>query len=134
MFIRFVTPSRDPRARAEVGIFRPAYDLRDRYHPWDAPWQVHEIHREICWFCRHLAVPHAFTVQRSRHRGQRNGVCWFRDGARDAIGHAWYLAHLLEDMGVPVCQIWSDAPGTILWSDADQVVALPGRDHPRLFH
>lgn len=134
MYIRFVTPSRDARARAEIGLFGPAYDLRGQYRPSDAPWQVHEIHREICWFDRHLAVPPEFTVQRARHRGQRNGICWFRDRADAPIGHAWYLAWLLEEMGVPVRQIRSDAPGTILWSDADQIVALPDRDHPRLFH
>ena len=134
MYIRFVTPRRDEAARAEEGLFGPAYDLRRSYSPASAPWQVHEIQREITWFNAHLAVPDQFAVQPARHRGRRYGICWFRDSAAEAIGHAWYLAHLLDEMGVEVRQLRTEHPGTVLWSDRDQIVALPERDHPRLFH
>ncbi len=127
MFIRFVAPDRDIRARTERGLFGPAYETRRRFTPRDAPWQVHEIHRLLIWFDRHLDAPDRFTVQQGRTKGQRNGVCWFRDSADRHVSQARYLGFLLGEMGVPIREHRAAHPGTVLWEDAQQVVALPER-------
>ncbi|MDJ1006917.1 MAG: hypothetical protein QNJ13_03755 [Paracoccaceae bacterium] len=133
MYIRFVTQRRDTRARAEVGFFEPAAALEARCRRAGDPWQVREIGRELRWFAANLAVPDRFTVQAPRRRGARNGVCWFRDSAPEHVSRARYVAFLLGEVGIAVEELRSKRPGTILWSDRHQIVALPGRDHPRVF-
>jgi hypothetical protein len=129
MYVRFIAPERDVCARTRRGLFGPAYETRDRFTPRDAPWQVHEIDRILVWFDRHLEAPDRVAVQDFRAKGRRNGVCWFRDAATDHVSQARYLAFLLDEMGVPVDELRARKPGTILWQDAHQVVALPERLH-----
>ena len=125
MYIRFVSPWRCVRARAETGLFGPAYSAARAASV--EPWMRAEIRRSLDWFSLHLAVPWDLS------RCGRNGVCWFRDQAGRHVSEARYLAWLIGEAGLPIAELRMDRPGTVIWQDDHQVVALPERNHPRLF-
>lgn len=99
MYVRFTTPGVVTRASVAPGPFNTAYDLwwdRDE----DTPALL-ALRRELDWFDEWLPVPKRFTVV-AKGRRWSDGVCWFRDDAREMLGHAYALAVLLEECGVPV--------------------------------
>jgi hypothetical protein len=134
-YVRFITPRwRLRRVEADCGPFGPAYDAL--WEP-DVPEVLRvAIGREIDWFERNLPVPKprrdAFCVK-SRGRWYPDGICWFVSEAREMIAHAFVLASLLRETGVPVRKVWADRPGTILYRDPWQVVATPSEATPTLF-
>ena len=131
MFIRFVSSQWDARARSCAGLFAPAYRLRQSSA---APgWQRAELARELDWFARHLEVPARLRLPVG-HRGRLNGVCWFRDCAAEHVSHARYIAWLLDENGVPIEELRASHPGTIIWGDDHQVVALTDRAAPYCYH
>lgn len=126
MYLRFVTPGAVTRAGLRPGLFGIAFDLSCDL--WPSPL-AQAIDHELEWFGRYLPVPggcHPFAV-RAQRVWHKDGVCWFRPEAeaRDAIAHAHVLAALLDECGVPVDRISARNPGTILYRDAQQVVAKP---------
>ena len=121
MYIRFVTPQRAGDARGvPAGVFRADYPRA----PW---WIDRAIRAEYRWFNENLPVPRRFGVVTRKSDRAFGGVCWFRDDARDCIAHAYALAALLTEAGVPVTRLLTDAPGDIVWRDAHQIVAMPPR-------
>jgi hypothetical protein len=124
MYIRFTTPGTVTRAGIAPGPFTGAHQLSWRHHDeplGEALW--HELH----WFNTHLPVPRGkrpFSV-RSKRRWYKDGVCWFRDDAREMLTHAHVMAALIEECGVPVVRRLAEHPGQILYRDAWQVVAKP---------
>lgn len=125
MYVRFTTPGVVTRARVAPGPFRAAYDLwSDRRDDRDPVLLA--LRRELDWFNANLPVPSRFGVV-ARGRRWSDGVCWFRDTARDMLVHAHAMAALLEDCGVPVQRTWTRDPGQLLYRDAWQVVAKPER-------
>ncbi|WP_095589144.1 hypothetical protein [Actibacterium ureilyticum] len=127
MYIRFVTDIRDDLARTEMGIFQSGWPNRV------TDWRITELQREYDWFNRHLAVPRRFHMRPGR-KGHRAGVCWFRPEATEHITRARYIAWLLSDMGVPVTELRNRDPGTRLWQDTHQIVALTDRRAPNRLH
>ena len=134
-YVRFITPARRlRRVQADCGPFGPAYDaVWDRSVPEAlrrAIWQ------EIEWFETNLPVPKprrdAFCVK-SRKRWYPDGICWFVSEAREMIAHAFVLASLLEETGVPVRKVWASRPGKVLYRDPWQIVAKPNEATPTLF-
>jgi hypothetical protein len=134
-YVRFITPQRRlRRVDADCGPFGPAYDA-----VWDpcVPRVLQDaIWCEIDWFNRNLPVPtprrDAFCVK-SRGRWYPDGICWFVAEAREMIAHAFVLASLLRETGVPVRKVWAHRPGTVLYRDAWQIVAKPIEATPTLF-
>jgi hypothetical protein len=131
-YVRFITPWWRIRGDVDCGPFRPAY----------AAWRsaaVPEVLRiaireELDWFEDQLPVPRcdAFRVK-SRKRWRADGICWFVAEAREMIAHAFVLASLLRETGVPVRKVWADRPGTVLYRDPWQIVAKPIPATPTLF-
>lgn len=131
MYFRYVLPVRDPRTRAEAGLFGRAYDVaRDERVP---DWLRDALRSELGWFDDRLAVPERLS-RRFRRRGTIHGICWFRPEAGEAITRARYAAWLMTEAGVPVSEIRIDDPGERIWQDAMQVVAKPGGHVPVAFH
>lgn len=122
MYVRFITPWWRLRRGIDSGLFGPAYALaRDLEVPAvlrDALWE------QISWFEDNLPTPSRFCV-RSRRRWRADGICWFVDEAREAIGRAFALAALIGECGVPACKAATRRPGTILYRDPWQIVAKP---------
>jgi hypothetical protein len=134
-YVRLITPKwRVRRLGADCGPFGPAYDAA--YNP-DVPAVLRDaLWYEIEWFERNLPVPSprkdAFCVK-SRGRWYPDGICWFVAEAREMIAHAFVLASLLREVGVPVRKVWAGHVGTVLYRDAWQVVAKPNEATPILF-
>jgi hypothetical protein len=133
MYVRFVTPWWPVRRGVDCGLFGPAYACaRDS----EVPEVLREaLWTEIEWFEDHLPVPkrHAFLVK-SRKRWYPDGLCWFVDGARDAIGHGFVMAALLHECGVRTAKVATRRPGQILYRDAYQIVAKPEEATPVTWH
>lgn len=121
MYIRFVTPRRAHLAR---GVPEGVFGACVRGAP---DWLNDAIDEEYRWFNENLDAPRRFGVVTRKSNRPYAGVCWFRDEARDCIRHAYALSALLEEAGVPVTRLVTDAPGDIVWRDAQQVVAMPRR-------
>lgn len=129
MYLRFIAPVKHggytvTRSNVAPGLFGPAYDL------W---WKREEmtpallgIRRELDWFNDNLPAPKRLGVK-AKGRWYRDGVCWFRDSAREMLGHVHTLAALIEECGVRIDCIRSRDPGQILYRDDWQVVAMPER-------
>lgn len=124
MYLRFTAPGVVTRARVAPGLFRPAGRLQWSL-PADSPVKI-AIDREIHWFNNRLPIPKRFGVK-ACGLWWSDGVCWFRDGAREVVAHAFTLAALIEEAGVPIDHIWTRDPGQILYRDDWQVVAKPER-------
>ncbi|MFG5380422.1 hypothetical protein [Yoonia sp. R2-816] len=124
MYIRFISPHWAAEARTYSGFFGPAYACRwSRKTP---DWIADELSRELSWFSDRLNVPE--RLYKATGRGTRNGVCWFRDTAAEHISRARYVCWLLGEAGVRMAELRSRRPGTVLWRDDHQIVALAERD------
>ncbi len=124
MYIRFVTPEPANRRRGHYGLFAPAVSLSyDSRTP-----KAHRlaIREELDWFNANLPIPswRSFSVK-SRGRYYDDGICWFRDDARDMVRHAFILKALLDDLGIPIGRLHTEQPGQILYRDDWQIVAKP---------
>jgi hypothetical protein len=134
-YIRFITPWWRVRRDVDCGPFGPAHEA------WrsDAVPEVLRIaiREELDWFEQNLPVPsprrEAFCVK-SRKRWRPDGICWFLAEAREMIGHAFILASLLDEAGMPVRKVATHRPGTILYRDRWQIVAKPIAVTPTLYH
>ena len=134
-YVRLITPQRRlRRCEADCGPFGPAYDAA--WDPRVPPVLRDAIWYEIDWFEQNLPVPQprrdAFCVK-SRGRWYPDGICWFVAEAREMIAHAFVLASLLGEVGVPVRKVATRRPGTVLYRDNWQIVAKPCPATPRLF-
>ena len=58
-------------------------------------------------------------------------ICWFKPQATQAIAHVRTLARALNEYDRPVQQLTTDLPGTVLYEDGWQLVAVPHRDRRR---
>ena len=122
MYLRFILPGHRARCGTSVGFFQLSYRLRDSER---VPSHLRrELAREMRWFASHLDVPDRFYLTFRKGR-DRDGYCWFRPGARECIDHARYTAWLMSEAGQPVWEVRTADPGTVLWRDDQQVVALP---------
>lgn len=128
LYVRFIAPVALSRARADAGIFGPAYAARRS--PTVPEWLRGAIAEEIAWFEERLDVPERFGVVTRRSARPYAGVCWFRPEAQEPIAHAYALKALLDEAGTPIRVATSAAPGDIVWRDASQIVAIPPRDRP----
>lgn len=129
MYLRFVSPRPADRGRGHYGLFQPAYGIA--YAPETPEALRTAIWAEIDWFCDKLPAPHGgrFWVK-SKKRWYAEGICWFRDTAREMLAHAHVLASLLREEGVYVTRIETEVPGQILYRDDWQIVAKPGERTP----
>ena len=125
MYLRFTVPGEVTRARVAPGPFRVASDLY-----WDGDCDndplLLAIRHELDWFNKWLPVPRRFSVV-AKGVYWRDGICWFRDDAREMLAHMQALVSLVEECGVPVTRHWTREPGQLLYRDRWQVVAKPER-------
>ena len=125
MYLRFTVPGEVTRARVAPGLFGPAGDLCRNESNNDPVLRA--IQHELDWFNKWLPVPKRLGVL-VRGRYWYDGICWFRDNAGEMVEHAFTLAALIEECGVPVNRRWTRDPGQLLYRDQWQVVAKPERN------
>jgi len=124
MYVRFIAPGAALSAGIDTGLFQPAIALwRDPHTPETLALA---IRHELDWFNAELPAPaRARFLVKSRGRWLAEGICWFRDDAREMIARAFALAALIEACGVPVTKRATRRPGQILYRDDWQIVAKP---------
>ncbi len=86
MYIRFVVGTDDEDHRWLTGVVTEARFLIDR-----GEWQSYEIQRleEIfAWFNENVSCPPFSTDARLRE-----GACWFKPNASEAIAKVWVIWH-----------------------------------------
>ena len=125
MFLRFTVPGTVTRARVAPGPFRVASDLSWGGDHDNDPILI-ALREELDWFNKWLPVPRRFGVV-AKGKWWSDGICWFRDDAREMLAHMHALVSLVEDCGVPVTRNWTRDPGQMLYRDRWQVVAKPDR-------
>lgn len=118
-YVRFVVAVRDPTASHPLGIFQVARYLRDAEQFTRA--ELAEADAIMAWMGEHVASPPGRLWRR-----RRPPVSWFRATARGALARAQAMALLLARCGLPVATVVTCAPGTVLYADRHQVLALPG--------
>jgi hypothetical protein len=120
MFIRFAVPSDEfrPERRTAAGIFHATYRLAcdGRFEEGERVW----FEEEMRWFNDHLPATRSLRDWRA--------VCWFRDGAGEALSRIWRIVDLVEGEGVPVRVYRTRRPGIIVYADDFQIAAVPWRD------
>ena len=130
MYLRFIAPVAPggytvTRSHVAPGLFGPAYDLwwaRDEMTP-----ALIGIRRELDWFNANLPAPQRLGVK-AKGRWFRDGVCWFRDSARDMLSHAHTLAALRPHL------LLQSPPRTVSGSSAScrpRPARVPGVARPR---
>ena len=127
MYIRFISPERASRGRGCYGLFQAAVDLV--YDEQIPDFVYAPVREELDWFNANLPAPkdRHFCV-RSRKVWRDDGICWFRDDAREMIAHAHLLARLVREWHVPITLLNTRNPGQILYQDDYQIVAKPDAD------
>jgi hypothetical protein len=143
MYVRFITPWWPVRRGIDCGVFGPAGAFAHAcggagggYAHVEAGGAVRAALRaELNWFNANLPVPRRRAFQVKSCRAWRDdGICWFADDAREMIAHAFTLAALLGECGVPVRKVATARPGTILYRDDWQIVAKPEAATPTVWH
>ena len=118
-FIRFVVGLDADDRDSLDGLFVAARILHDeeQLESYEREWLEHLY----AWFNAELPCP-PFT----RERFPVDAVCWFRSSADRFVTRMWDLAALVHEHGCPVRMLRTARPGTILYQDDHQVVAVPG--------
>ena len=133
MYVRFHSPWAEVRRGVNYGLFGPAYECARDPHVADVLRMA--LRHEIDWFEDNLPVPRlgGFYVK-SKKRWRKVGICWFVSDAREMIAHAFTLALLLRECGVPVSKVATHRPGQVLYRDVYQIVAKPEAATPTVWH
>jgi hypothetical protein len=121
-YVRFIVGG--PRHRnsgAPRGIFGYAYGLRRQ--DLGESWWSYELKAITAWLVILLGAPPEDLM-----KNHRRGICWFRESAGEVISRVHALADLLKVRD----DIWMERlrttqPGTIIYSDDHQIVAVPKR-------
>lgn len=122
MYVRFVVGTEAERVSRLTGVIITAGDLR-----YEGVLYAHELawlDQAIAWFNEHLPCPPFRRKLRTGEWSER-AVCWFRDDAKEPLGHLWDIITILKEHGVPVRLVVRRRPGRIVYSDRYQVVAEP---------
>jgi len=119
-FIRFVVGCDADDADRLDGLFVMAGGLRDeeQLEHYEREW-LEELY---AWFNARLPCPPF-----SKEQFPIEAVCWFRTSAGQFVSRMWDLAALLREHACPVRMLRTTDPGTILYQDAYQVLAIRRR-------
>ena len=155
MYIRFVSAHPHPRVEAEAGIWDAYWRLRRHVdsqfedalgRPIRHAPEKRTLRRK--WLAL-LDAAEPFHMLRcpalrgpARVRGGRHALFWFKPtaawkkagrGPGTVILDARALAGQMARWGIEIREIAIRDPGTILWQDAHQVMAIPQGPVPRAF-
>ena len=96
MYLRYTVPTEHggtvTRARLAPGPFGIVGRLARGAEYSDDPVRI-ALERELDWFNDQLPVPKRFDVK-ARGRWWSDGICWFRDDAREMLSHMEALVRL----------------------------------------
>jgi hypothetical protein len=117
VYIRFVVGTNREAPRYQTGAVVELRMLRDSGELPD--YDIDSINELFEWINRELPCPPFDGAGWSK-----DAICWFKDGAQDLISRFRDMIAILEIHGRPVRTIRTSKPGTILYEDDYQVVAM----------
>jgi hypothetical protein len=122
-YIRFQTTLRCPSTGTRLGVFRAARQLQDDFDLTDE--ELETLRKSLGWFNDYLRVP--------RLRGKKTrDVFWFRSTAQEMIDRIWDIVAIFQSAGLHVEKHRTDSPGAIVYSDEQQIAAIPRRTPRRI--
>jgi hypothetical protein len=123
MFIRFAVLQPDADTGKKCGVLVAGHTLRD-----EGDLSVEE-HRQLrlClkWFNENVKQPGTYD-----NLHNKRALSWFRSSADECIRHMWDLKQILDHHGLHVEVLKTKTPGTIVYEDECQVVAIPPKGAP----
>jgi hypothetical protein len=118
MFVRFTVAGLVDQSHAPVGIFYAVRYLRDDGLLTGVQESIAD--EVFDWLYDHLDAPADGVLE-----ANPEAVSWFRATATAHIARAERLVPIVEEHGYPVVRARVLDPGTIVYSDTVQVLALP---------
>jgi hypothetical protein len=110
------------RQKHRLGLFQALEEARQSEHAPD--WALTEIGQTYGWFKANLDVPAIYKTGGTASLGQR-GLSWFKPAAGDHIARMHGLSSALEACGVLVEMLTTRTPGSVIFEDRLQIVAIP---------
>jgi len=118
MFRRFVVGHVNKQSGVRQGILGVAYRIaREGQLEGDCKVAL-DLH--LTWLMEAFAIPDIFDKPESL-----KGVCWFKGTAVEIIEHVLAIIPYLEKCGFTVTELTSALPGTVIYEDEHQIVAIP---------
>lgn len=124
VYVRFVCSGTMAGRRSKLGLFTAISQARENASAPD--WARSEVGKLYGWFQSNLAFPDKFAASGHKGFGQP-GLSWFRAEAVEHIQTMYQLKAALEECGVHVDVFTTRDPGEIIYRDAHQIVADPGK-------
>jgi len=122
-FIRFQTTMPCPTTGKRLGVFHAAYYVEEEDVLSTEAYE--KLKDSFAWFAKHLRSP-ALRGKPTR------GVFWFRSAAEEFISRVWDIVDVLQSADVIVERHATKRPGAIVYSDDQQIVAIPYRKPRRI--
>lgn len=120
MYIRFEGQQPNPDSASKLGIFQLAFQLRDE---GDIPRYAEEmLIKNLEWLREHLKSPKIL-----KEDGYHRAISWFKPTAKEPIKRIRAIASVLEEYGYHISQVKTKEPGSIIYEDGFQIVAIPKR-------
>ena len=118
MYIRFTVNYINKQSGINQGILGAAFKLSKEGRIPSSLKKAFDLH--LTWFQKSLLTPNIFEDSKSL-----SGVCWFKNSQIEIINKVRELVPVLETCGLAVSEIRSETPGTVIYEDSQQVVAVP---------
>ena len=118
--IRFVGLVQNTENSSRMGIFSLLYVFRQNCDLED--YELRELERHCNWLGMHLRIPPPL-----KDNGNHRAISWFRSTAKEPLKRIRGVKAILEEYGYIVEQITTTDPGTVIYEDGWQVVAIPQR-------
>ena len=117
MFVRYTVTGIDGESDSPIGIFHAVRYLRDDGLLTNEQEEI--ANGVFDWLYDHLDAPSEGVLE-----ANPEAVSWFRSTAVDHLAQAERLLPILEGHGYPIKRAESLDPGTIVYADSAQVLAL----------
>lgn len=123
MYLRFQTKVPDPESGRPRGILVAAASLRDsnEISMEGEAW----LRGHLDFYNTHLKVPSCLKEWKNRR-----ALSWFKPTSK-FIAYAWELAAFMEESDIFIDVIKTNSPGTVVYEDGNQIVAIPRRKKSR---
>ncbi len=120
MLIRFTVLGVDADTGKRLGVLVAAHLLRDEGHI--SAEEHRELRLRLEWFNEHLQIPSTYKDLQNKR-----ALAWFKPEAKRPIRYMWELKNILDRHGLHVEVLRTPDPGTVIYQDGWQVVAIPRR-------
>jgi hypothetical protein len=123
MYLRFKTQFINEDDRPNTGIFQAMKFIREHHLTDD---EDEALLKELTkWFNDNLEEPNWYSDEKREYGVTAKAVCWFKDSAKVFIQKIHELIVILEKYDLILERVTTQHPGTIVYSDEFQIVAIP---------